>query len=641
VSQNVENGDDAPRLSEGLALLVRIGRLHPGPLGVAIACGMLFGIFLVVVTALLGRLTDDLILPAFDGGVDRTDVWLGAAVFVGASVIRTLAAVGRRWFGQMATRSIARTQRTRLADRYLRVPLAYHRSRSTGELLAHADTDIEVSTMLTNTVPMSMGTLTLVVVAAVQIAVIDPMLLVVALTVFPALALANRFYTARIHEPAALVQQRIGEVSSMAHESFDGALVVKALGRERAEVEKMRTRSEDLRQVRLDVGRLRAIFEPGIEAIPNLGIVLLLAVGAWRISTGDMSEGDLVAVAALFSVLAFPVRVLGFLLEELPRAQVADARLQNVLDVADGPPAPPPPGLTLPEGPLALEFDRVSFRYPVRPGDETGGDAGSAVLDDVSFRVEPGEVVALVGATGSGKSTVAHLALRLGDVGSGAVRIGGCDVREVAPDAMRNAVALVFQESFLFADTVESNISLTASTSHQRSDEAAPIEGFSGGPYDRDDTLDDHQSEEDTEAVDPERLVRASDIARCHKFITELPEGYNTVLGERGVTLSGGQRQRVALARALYLSPRLVILDDATSAVDAVIEAEILAGLRNDQGATMLIVAHRLSTIELADRVVFLVDGRVHRVGTHTDLLRDPEYSALATAYADEPIGGE
>jgi len=579
----------------GFSLMVAAGRMHPRPLVAALLGGIVFGITLVLATAVLGALTDDLIVPAFNEGVSRSEVFAGAGLFLAVTTLRSLSAVGRRWFGAMLTRRVARTKRLRIADRYLGVPLSFFKTNPTGELLAHADSDIEASTQIINTVPMSVGTIALVFVAAVQIAFVDPVLLLIAFAVFPALAVANRLYTARVHEPAALVQQHLGDVSALAHESFDGALVIKALGREAAETERMRTRAEVLRQSRLKVGRLRAVFEPGIEVIPNLGIIAVLLVGSWRISSGAMTTGDLVAVTALFSVLAFPVRVFGFLLEELPRAVVADARIQNVYQVPDGPPEPQRP-VSLGSRALGLSFENVTYAFSDGPENRR-----TIAADNVSFSVEPGEVVALVGPTGGGKSTLVDLALRLADIESGTVRLGGVDVRDVAVDELRRATALVFQESFLFADTVGANISLA-----------------------------------EDELIDSERLAKATATARADGFIAELPEGMATILGERGVTLSGGQRQRVALSRALYREPRLVILDDATSAVDPVIEAEILDGLRADNSTTMLIVAHRLSTIELADRVVYVVDGRIRAIGEHNDLLAQSDYASLVNAYGDQ-----
>jgi ABC-type multidrug transport system fused ATPase/permease subunit len=291
----------------------------------------------------------------------------------------------------------------------------------------------------------------------------------------------------------------------------------------------------------------------------------------------------------LFTLLAFPMRVVGFLLEELPRSVVSIARVDRILAALPAVrPARPAP---LPAGALDVAVDRIEFAYP----------GSEPVVVNCTFSVAPGAVVALVGATGSGKSTLCDLVAGLVAPDGGVVRIGGVDAREVAPADLRAAVALVFQESFLFADRVGENITV----------------GSDAGPPERD---------------------RAAQIAQAADFIDELPNGYDTVVGERGVTLSGGQRQRVALARALVRTPRLLILDDATSAVDPTVEARILGGLREELDMTTLVVAHRLSTIALADNVLFLRDGTIVASGPHEELLEVPEYAALVTAYQEEAL---
>jgi ABC-type multidrug transport system fused ATPase/permease subunit len=374
-------------------------------------------------------------------------------------------------------------------------------------------------------------------------------------------------------------------VSSVAHESIDGALVVKTLGREADEVARLDVAADALRLARVRVGRIRASFEPGIDAIPNLGVVALLALGSWEISTGRITTGDMVQAMALFGLLAFPMRVVGFFLQEMPRSVVSIARIDDVLAQPTAPIPAPEQRAELPDGPLSVEFADVVYGYD-----------GASVLRGLTLEVEPGEILAIVGSTGSGKSTMTHLLIRADDPRRGTVRIGGLDLQTVDPDGLRAAVAMVFQESFLFADTIRENISLGVT------DDLASIR-------------------------------RAAATARADGFIGRLPQGYDTVVGERGVTLSGGQRQRVALARALVRKPRLLILDDATSAVDPTIEAEILGGLRHELDTTTLIVAHRVSTIELADRVAYVDAGRVVATGTHAELLRLPAYEAIVRAY--------
>jgi ABC-type multidrug transport system fused ATPase/permease subunit len=373
------------------------------------------------------------------------------------------------------------------------------------------------------------------------------------------------------------------------HESFEGALVVKTLGLEAREVARLEQAADSLRDARLRVGRLRATFEPGLDALPNLGTVALLAVGAWRISTDTITTGELVQAMALFGILAFPMRVVGFLLEELPRAVVAADRLETVL-ATDSRPAPPVDAATpLPAGPLAVEVEGLRFGYGAEP-----------VLDGVEVALAPGEVVALVGVTGAGKSTLCHLIDHLHLPDDGTIRLGGVDLAHAEPGSVRSRVALAFQEAFLFAATVRENVTL-------------------GEPVADDD------------------LRWALERARADRFVDRLPHGLDEVIGERGVSLSGGQRQRLALARALLRRPGLLMLDDATSAVDATIERQILDGLRSALHATTLIVAHRVSTIALADRVLFLDRGRIAAAGSHDELVASvPAYAILARAYQDD-----
>jgi ABC-type multidrug transport system fused ATPase/permease subunit len=361
-------------------------------------------------------------------------------------------------------------------------------------------------------------------------------------------------------------------------------MVVKTLGRERMEVERLAEKADLVKKERIRMGYLRASFEPGFETVPSLGIVVMIAVGAWRVSTHAVTAGTLVQFISLFQLLAFPMRLIGFVLSDLPRAVVGWDRIKDVLDE----PVtllPANEGLTPASGPLGLSVHDVSFAYAETP-----------VLSDLTFDVRPNESVAIVGPTGSGKSTVAHLLVRLADPDAGSIELGGVDLRRMDSEALRRAAAIVFQETFLFADTIRENLTLG-------------------------------------EDVPDAEMRRAAKLARAHEFILSLPDGYDTVVGERGVTLSGGQRQRVAIARALLRRPRLLILDDATSAVDPTIEAAILDSLRRELQTTLVIVAYRVSTISLADRVLYLDGGRIAASGTHDELLSHPDYEAMVRAY--------
>lgn len=571
----------------GGRLLARSLRVMPGPHTIAIVGAVVFSVAAVALARVLGWVTDEVIVPGLDeGGVSDNRIWTGIALIGAVGVLRGAGAVVRRYYLARARFGTEVVWRRQLFEQYLRLPVSFHQSRPTGELLAHADADITVASMMLMPFAFSVATVVLVLISLVSLLLIHPLLALVALVLFPALGLMNHYYTRKVHGPAALAQERVGEVSSIAHESFDGVLVVKALGREEAEIARLRTAANALRDQRIAVGRLRALFEPAIDALPNLGIVGLLALGAWLVDQGSITVGDLVGAMALFSILALPMRIVGFFLEEIPRSIVALARVDSVLDV----PTPPIAGgeRTLAPGPVGVSFSGVQAGY-----DQT------TVLRDVTFDVHPGEAVALVGSTGTGKSTLAASLAALHPVIDGEVSIGGVPVAELTTEERTSALAMAFQETFLFADSILENVVLSRGISEEDAAEALRLAG-------------------------------------ALEFVKQMPEGIHTAVGERGVTLSGGQRQRVALARALAGSPRVVFLDDATAAVDPVVEARILENLRKELDLTLIIVAHRLSTIRLADRVIFLADGRVAATGTHDELMAIPAYAALAQAYEAE-----
>jgi ABC-type multidrug transport system fused ATPase/permease subunit len=578
-------------LRRGIATLWRFIRAHPAPFAAAVTGSVVFALTSVLGTVVLGRVTDHVIVPAFDdGGVGRGAIWAGAFAIVGVAFVRSCGVITRRYFaGMTAARNMA-TLRHEIADRYLDVPLSFHRERPTGELLAHADNDVMVASEVINPLPFSTGLVVLIVFSLIAMLLVDPLLTLVGLVLFPAMAMLNRFYTRRVERPAEEVQRRVGDVSSIAHESFEGVLVVKTLGRDQAEIDRIARASDQLRDARVRVGALRSMFEPMLDSLPNLGIIVVLAIGGWRVSTGAVTPGDLVQVMALFTLLAFPMRVVGFLLEEMPRSVVALDRIDNVLDAS--PEVLPARPVSLPPGLLDVDAEAVEY----------GHRDGPPVLSDCTLHVSGGEVVALVGPTGCGKTTLCELLAGLDRPDRGQVRLGGVDLTTVSREELRATVALVFQESFLFADSLAQNI----------------IIGTDAG----------------------EEAVRwAAGVAQVGEFVDSLPDGYGTVIGERGVTLSGGQRQRIALARALVRRPRFLLLDDATSAVDATVESRILHGLRDELDMTTLIVAHRVSTIALADRVLFMQDGRIVASGHHTELLAtNSDYEAMVRAYEQEVV---
>ena len=575
----------------GARLLTRYVKAHPVSFIVSIFGAAIYAGAAVGTTIILGRITNNVIVPTFESGrPEAKAVWYTGLALLLVGLLRASTIILRRYFAALLTYRTQRDWRRKLAHTYLSVPLKYHRETPTGELLAHADADIVASSEVINPLPFSVGVVTLVIFAIISLATVDWFLMLVAVVLFPLLAIINRMYTSRAEKPLGVVQERVGQVSRIAHESFDGVLVVKTLGREDEEVERLEGAADGLRTARVGLGRIRAVFEPMIEALPNLGIIALLLIGSWQVSIGRLNTGDIVQAAALFGLLAFPMRVFGYFLQELPRSVVVSARLDKVLAAPHEPGASTDHPPAVADGPLSVSFADVSFRY----GDDP------PVLDGLNFNIAAGSIVALVGATGSGKSTLCELIPRLVDPDGGTVALDGMDLREFDPVAVRSEVALVFQETFLFADTVRENVTL-------------------GDP------------------IDEAELERAASIAHASAFVHRLPNGWDTVVGERGVTLSGGQRQRLALTRALLRGPRVLILDDATSAVDPVIESAILRDLRTSLETTTLVVAHRVSTIELADEVVFLDEGRIVATGSHPELLAtNPDYARLVHAYVDQ-----
>jgi ABC-type multidrug transport system fused ATPase/permease subunit len=564
-------------------------RLHPRSFAVAVFGAAIYACATVASSYVLGRVTDRVIVPRFEHGHVETGVvvsTLGLVLAVG--LVKALGIITRRIFATITGARVGGTLRSMVVERYQLVPFEYHQRNPTGELLSHAGNDVDAATEVLSPLPFASGVMVILVVSSVWLLLTDLYLAAIALVLFPALVGLNVVYQRKVEAPAREAQAQLGVVSAVAHESFDGALAVKALGAEELEAARFQLVAGRLRDAKIRVATTRATFEAVLDALPTIGIAVLLPVGAWRIESASLSVGQMVAFVSLFTILVWPLRLIGYVLGELPRAVVSMDRIESVLAEPNDP-RHVPHGDERParRGGARLAVEGLGF----------GFETDRAVLRDVTFAAEPGRTVAIVGPTGSGKSTLLLVIAGLLDQQHGTVRIDGEDVHSFSVDRLRGEVAIAFQEAFLFGESLEDNIML--------------------GDDDRD------------------RLETVAELAGVSGFARRLPDGFATVVGERGATLSGGQRQRVALARALARSPRLLLLDDATSAVDPTTEARILASLRAHlTETTTVVVASRPSTIALADEVVYVEDGQVVDHGTHTELLaRQPGYEQLVRAY--------
>lgn len=575
---------------EGFAVLWVAIKREPKVFTVATLGAVLFGVLTVADAWVLGWSTEHVLIPAFETGETSAGllVWV-VALFLGVAILRAVGIVARRLGGGLMYYRMQSHTRRQVTRQYLALPMEWHQRHPTGQLLSNAYSDVEAAWSPIMPLPMALGTVVMMVIAVVQMFVADTVMALIGLLVFPAVVVANLAYQ---HYSSPLMTRAQGlraEVSEVAHESFDGAMVVKTLGREVEETDRFRAKAEELRDINIRAGRIRAAFDPVLASLPSLGVLVVLAVGVARVQSGDTDAGDVVTVAYLLTIVTFPIRAIGWLLGEFPRSVVGYRRAKAVID-AQGAMAYGTHALPRTDRGALLELDALHYAY----------DPDTPLLTGVSFDVQPGRIVALVGPTASGKSTLASLMTRLIDPDAGEVRVDGLDLRDLRQGELPRDVALVAQTAFMFDDTVRGNVTLGAD-------------------------------------VPDEEVWAALRTAQADGFVAALSNGIDTRLGERGTSLSGGQRQRLSLARALVRKPRLMILDDATSAVDPEVEARILASLRSDVGgsdSSLVVVAYRKATISLADEVVHLDGGRIVGRGTHAELIdTSPDYARLVNAY--------
>lgn len=535
---------------------------------------------MVIVGPYLTKLVID---RAIEG--DRVDLLyplVGAVLAAG--VIKALGVGGRRYFAFLLSYRAETDLRNRIFEHIQRLEFTYHDEVPTGELMSRASSDLSQVRLVYAMLPITIANVAMFgVVIAVMVSIDFTLGAVVSMAV-PALLLIANTYARRVIEIATDVQQKLADNTAVIEEAIGGIRVVKSYGQEAQETAKVRLAAAGIYTRSMELIKNRAIFIPLFELVAPVATAVILGYGGLRVIDGALTPGEFYQFAEYMVILNFPLRLTGWFFAEIPRASAAGSRVLELLKTAPEIADPARP-VTIPPGPGDIRFADVGFQYP----------DGPPVLDGFELHVPGGRSVAVVGATGSGKSTVAYLLARFYDVSSGMVLLDGVDVRSVRLKDLRNEVAVVFEETFLFSASIRDNIAF-------------------GNP----------------EATD-EQVRLAARLAQAHGFISSLADGYDSMVGERGYSLSGGQRQRIALARAVLRDPRVLILDDATSSVDAVTEDEIRDALKTVMaGRTTIIIAHRPSTLALADVVVLIDEGRVIASGSHTDLLeRVPRYAAV------------
>ncbi len=566
-------------LRAGASLILQQLRARWRTLGTALFCALVWSSARVALPILTGKTIDEAI-----GDRNESLLLTFAFAIVGIAAIQGLAAAVRRFMAMSTSYRVEANLRAELYDQVNQLSLDYHDRTSTGQLMSRASADLHEIQMFAVVIPLNTAFFLIAVGAFGVLLTVHIPLALAAMFAYPIITLLSARFFRRLSPATARVQQDLADVTHVVEENIAGVRTVRSFGREDDEVRKLQAVAERTFDDSMEAARLRTIYTPLFSWLPAVSQLVILGFGGYLVLEGQLTAGEFVAFFQYLNMLIFPVQSLGELVPSGQRAMTSAARVWNVLrqrpTIARTPHAGP-----MPEGKGDLVFEDVQFAYL----------EGYPVLRDFNLRIPAGASVALVGPTGCGKTTVAKLLPRFYEVQSGQVLIDGTNIRDIRIDDLRRNVGLVFQDTFLFSDTIRNNIA-----------------------YGRVDATQ-------------EEIEHAAELAQASEFIDELPEGYNTVVGEQGFSLSGGQRQRLAIARAILIRPRVLILDDATSSVDASMEQEIRTALRRVmEGRTTIIISHRLSTIALADQVVLIDGGRVIDVGTHSDLLRtSPRYAEV------------
>ena len=565
------------RLRQASALLKVLVRYEPRSFGIAVCGAAVYALCTVASSFAVGWTIDNVIIAYFDSGsLSPSKFVIGGSLIVGIGLTRAVGVVVRRSFAGVTEWNVAAKVSQAVATKVMRQPAQWHGRQMTGDLVSRVGVDVDATVGVLAPLPFSTSVLVLVVTSGIWLVVVDVPLGLVALLLLPCLLLLNVGYQKRIDVFYDRAQNELGALSEAVHESFEGVLVVKVFGAEDRETRRLSTISGRLRDARIRAVYARSTFEALLDFVPASFNVLLILIGAHRVSAGAMSLGELSSFIYLFTLLIFPLRIIGYVLSEVPHSASGWKRVSEVLDEPLLPRrSPRADGVD--DEVLGLRGCTYAF-----------SGSSSAAVDDASLSVKRGEIVAIVGRTGSGKSTLLRLA-------GGLLYPSTGDVHWPSGEP-----AFVFQEAFLLSGSIADNVSLG-------------------------------------QALDPARLRKALDTADALDFVSSLPDGVETVVGERGVSLSGGQRQRVALARALYKNPHLLLIDDTTSALDPATEQNIIRRLRASDDLSCLIVASRPSTVAVATKVVYVEQGVIRDIGSHEDLLRrSDDYRLLIESYESD-----
>ena len=576
----------------------RLLRLALGQQRGGLAIGVVVGLFWAVGKVSVPQLTK----MGIDRGIEGSgNLFFWAGLVVAAGVIAGLFTAMRRWYAFRESRWIETRLREQIFSHLLKLHVGYHDKMQTGQLMSRASSDLQQLQAFVVMIPITLSNLAMVIAVVALLIVSQPMLAMFALAPLPIVNVMASRFSRQIHPAVLAVQQEQAQLATVVEESVSGVRVIKGFGAEQVQARKLKTEADDIWNVSLVAAKIRSKFLPALDLLPSIGLIAVLGIGGHRVINGQMTVGDLVKFNAYITMLIWPLRNLAMTVALAQRASVALIRVDEVLSTPSlvidplSPTSLPTPTDDRPVGEVI--FDDTVFAY----------EGASPIINHFSVTIQPGQAIALVGATGSGKSTVVRLLTRFHDVQQGSIRLDGIDVRQLTLNDLRTAVGIVFEETFLFHDSVADNIAFS------RPDATAEV------------------------------IERAARLAGAHDFIMDLPDGYQTILGERGYSLSGGQRQRIAIARAIVSDPRVLVLDDATSAVDPSKEHEIREAMATVmRGRTTIVIAHRPGTIALADTVILLDEGRAVAVGTHEGLLASNErYRQVLAAWEVRESDGD